>query len=348
MKYKINYGYGVSVFPSDALKILDRAKEYDLKVLLCVCAAGGIFEIKDIAVRIGCGEDDVNASLAFWRGAGIFEIGAEEPSVSQTAFEVKNPDDKIKFTESADRGTNVNGKPKEKQAENIGNGFQESKKLAKSDALPNYTSDELSEILETRADAAMLINECQKIMGKIVNVHEINKIIGLSDYLALDSEYILLLVKYCAESGRKTLHYVEKTAFSLYDIGITGVDELSEELHRRDALKSAEGRIRSIFGIGSRALTARENKEISSWVNDFRYDFDIIQKAYEVTVDATGKSTVHYANSVLERWYSEGYRTLEQINESYKDKGKKESAAKGSFDTDEFFEAAVKRSFEGQ
>ena len=138
-----------------------------------------------------------------------------------------NINDKREFTESSKRDTNVNRKAKDKQTETLGNRPQESKKLSKSDALPNYTSDELSEILETRADAAMLINECQKIMGKIFNVHEINKIIGLSDYLALDSEYILLLVKYCAESGRKTLHYVEKTAFSLYDIGITGVDELA-------------------------------------------------------------------------------------------------------------------------
>ena len=82
-----------------------------------------------------------------------------------------------------------------------------------------------------------------------------------------------------------------------------------------------------------------------------KYPIEVIEKAYEITVDATSKPTLHYANTVLERWHSEGLLTLDQILDSYKEKGNAKGKKSGasapdvssSFDTDEFFDAAVKR-----
>ena len=73
------------------------------------------------------------------------------------------------------------------------------------------------------------------------------------------------------------------------------------------------------------------------------YSIEIIEKAYEVTADATGKGSFPYANTILERWNAAGLRTLDQIEISYKKSGS-ESPSVGSFDTDSFFEAAVRRS----
>lgn len=216
-------------------------------------------------------------------------------------------------------------------------------KLRREDELPKYTSDQLADILEERRETAMLIDECQNIMGKVFNVKEINVVIGLLDYLELDCEYIMMLFAYCVSIGKKTLHYAEKTAFALYDSGITTGAQLSEELKRRENSSAVEGKIRAMFGIGERAFTSKEKKFISSWINDMEYSVEIIQKAYEVTADATGKGSFAYANAVLERWNAEGLRTVEAIEASYANKGE-EAPTTGSFDTDSFFEAAVRRS----
>ena len=140
--------------------------------------------------------------------------------------------------------------------------------------------------------------------------------------------------------GKKSLHYVEKTAFGLYDAGITTGDQLAEELRRREAAAEAEGKIRSLFGMGERAFTTKEKKFISAWINELGYSMEIIQRAYEIAADATGKSSMPYANSVLERWNAAGLRTLEDIEASYE---KGDAPKEGSFDTDSFFDAAVKR-----
>lgn len=332
MKYKINYGNSVVVFPKKALEATTRAGVVELRVLLSVCAADGNFDLKKLSRQLGYGEDDVKEALSFWRGSGVFELYDGEASVKtndSTESQKTSPSAEVERPTDSEKAK------------------KESKKLRREAELPRYTSDELSDILEKRKDTATLINECQNIMGKVFNVREINVIIGLVDYLGLDFEYIMVLLTYCVSIDKKTLHYVEKTAFSLYDMGITDAEQLTLELRRRELAAANEGRIRSLFGIGERAFTTKEKKLISAWINDMNYPIEIIEKAYEVTADATGKASIPYANSVLERWNSESLRTLTDIEESYKKK-EASASADGSFDTDSFFEAAVRRSLGGE
>ena len=322
MKYKLNYGTQAAVIPGNVVEFFDRASLCDLKTIMYVCAMGGECEIDDISAATGFSLDEVTVSMAFWRGAGIV-IADTEPEVKKTRATSKK---EVKTEPKAD--------------ENVT--FEPTKKIARADKLPEYTTAELAGILENKKNMAPLVTEGQRILGKIFTVHEVNILVGLSDYLGLDNEYILMLLKHCVEIGKKTLHYVEKTAISLYDMGIMSAAALADELAKREAVLSMEGNIRKIFGIGTRALTTKEKKEISSWVYDMKCPVEVIEKAYEVTCDATGKPSLHYANSVIERWHSEGLLTIEQIEASYKNKDAAEPGS--SFETDEFFEAAVRRS----
>jgi len=330
VKYVINFGTGAVAIPEKVVEIVGRTGSNDLKVFLLLCAAGGVVDIKKISVAACCSQEDVKESLSFWRGAGIISL-ADDSGIDEAVID----SDLCSQHTSADDDKNNNvEKPEAKPI----------KKLRCDGELPHYTSAELADILEEKKETATLIDECQHIMGKVFNVKEINVLMGLLDYLGLDCEYIMILLTYCVSIGKKTLHYAEKTAFSLYDAGITTAAQLECELKRREAASAAEGKIRSLFGVGERAFTTKEKKFISSWINDMDYSMEIIEKAYEITVDATGKGAFAYANSVLERWNSEGLRTIEQIEESYLKDDKDKKPSVGSFDTDSFFEAAVRRS----
>ena len=328
MKYKINYGNAVGVFPKSVFEVVSRAGAVELKVLLGICSLEGSVDIKKLSKLISCSESDVKDAISFWRGAGVIEI-----SDDKVEKEIKSEGDRQEKAVLAEESKKADEK-KSSDAE---------KKLKKSNELPRYSSEELAGILETRESLVSLINECQNIIGKVSNLKEISVIIGLIDYLGLDSEYILILLTYCTSIDKKSLHYVESTAFSLYDAGITEAAQLTEEIRRRELAASNEGQIRKIFGTGSRAFTSKEKKFIYAWLNDMRYDVEIITRAYEIAANATGKASLPYTNSVLERWNSENLRTLEEIEaaEKNKEQGKGES---GSFDTDDFFAAAVRRS----
>ena len=322
MKYKINYGSRVAVIPESAIDAICRAGATDLKVLIALCAQNGTVDAKKLSKLLSCGEDEVRESLSFWRGTGVIEVTDGKEKDGDAKAEAVSPD-----TDKKEEGK-----------------VAPAKKLRGADELPKYTSDQLADILEGRQETAALIDECQRIMGKVFNIKEINVLMGLVDYLQLDCEYIMMLLTYCVSIGKKTLHYVEKTAFDFYDQGITTGEMLAEELRRREASAGAEGKIRSLFGIGERTFTTKEKKFISAWINDMGYSIEIIEKAYEVTADATGKGSFAYANSILERWNAAGLRTLSEIEKSYKGGESAGKPQNGSFDTDSFFEAAVKRS----
>ena len=76
-----------------------------------------------------------------------------------------------------------------------------------------------------------------------------------------------------------------------------------------------------------------------------RYGFDIIQMAYEITVNATTKPSIAYANTILERWYNEGYKTTKEIEQSIADYRRKKATGSSSFEVDDFFEAALQRTY---
>lgn len=133
----------------------------------------------------------------------------------------------------------------------------------------------------------------------------------------------------------------------MMDEGIDTVGALKEKLKELDKLKENESFVRKLFGMKSRALTAKEKKCITQWFGKLGYSREMVERAYEITVSATNEPSVPYANAILERWYAEGLKDLEDV-----DKAEAERIAQsgntpqdGSFDTDDFFESALQRSY---
>lgn len=310
---KINFLYGkeVVVLPSSAITKLDRASKRDIKVLLAAASSEFLRSDKEkLASVCGITPAELDASLSFWLGAGVISCDDENE------VEIVLPDE-----------------PKKAKAPE--------KKPETADEAPNYTTGELNKLMESRKEISLLVDECQRLLGKIFNPHEISLIVTLIDYLDLDSAYIITLVDYCSRSGKKSLQYIKKLAFSLYDEGITELPALNAKLKSMEQVSSLESEIRKLFGMNERALTTKEKKFLTAWVCDFGYGIDVIKKAYEVTVDATGKPSASYANAVLERWNKEGLRDVAAIEAAKSEK----LPADGSFDTDDFLDAAIRRTF---
>lgn len=332
MKYKIHYGTGVVNLPE---ALLPRLADLDgdlLKVLFCLAAVKNPSKEK-LTADTGCDALTVERALSYFEGAGILEItdAARKKNTPKSAVsdEPISPVTKPAPTPvtTVDSAADVTPAPV---------------------TLPRYSTEELVALLEKRRELAALVDECSRIFGKVFSTHETSLLLGIVDYLGVDSEYLLLLLAHCVKIGKKSVRYAEKLAFSLYDDGITSLPALQECLKKKEELNEMEGKIRTLFGISSRALTTKERKHIDTWLFTYHYGLDVITRAYEITVDAIGKSSVPYTNSILERWAAAGLHTLAEINaaeESRAAEGQAPSAPGNSFDTDAFFDAALKRSF---
>jgi len=346
----IAYGGAVVVIPESAL-CAHGASDADFAVLARLCANKGEFtDIKTLADTVAslCGKSsaEVEASIHFWRGAGIISLsGANIQDASLAAANsAKNAalDTSVKQSDAAI--------PPEQTAP-AANSADYAKKHLQGENRPNYTGIEASRIIESTPGLKVLIDECQNILGKMFNVSDISALIELSDNLRLDNEYIMMLVLWCKSRGKTSVRYIQRTAYSMFDEGVDTLPKLEDYIKVREALSDNVARLRELFGFGGRTLTPRENEYFSRWFVEWQYDFDIVRRAYDITVESTDnhKLSLPYLNKVLQNWHDSGYKTLEEVDAAlaaYKTARDDTSVQQSSFDTDEFFELALKRSYE--
>ena len=322
----VNYGSSVVVLPGAAAEKLPLASKEEITVLLAVLGqkettVDGIAKICDID------DEDVRAALAFWRGAGVIDIG--KPSENSDVDKAEN--DKIKKADKEKTG---------KDASAAGKGKRPSSEL------PEYKMEEISQIVEDNADLGKMIDDCERILGRMFRVSETSHLLALVDQLGLSPEYVLLLCTFCARQGKTTLRYVETTAVRLHDDGIVTVEELESYLRQIERMDELLPELRDLFEIGDRQLTTRENGYFRSWILKYNYGIDVIRRAYEVAVDAKGAANPCYVNGIIENWYSEGLVTYDDVERKLNtDRAAKINAAGQSFDVDDFFAAALRRSY---
>ncbi len=323
MKLAINYGNAVAVLPQSAFEKIDKATKKDLKLLFALASDNSLLGLEDNILSILADitkmkSEEVKSSLAFWRGAGIIEYIEDNSDFS---------DEKLTSFEDENKKSDA------------------PKKLKSADELPRYSTEELTSLLEKRAECRILIDECQQLFGKIFTSAEINLLVALVDYLGLDSEYILLLFAHCGKMEHKSVRTVEKLAHKFLDEGINEAHDLSERLHFLEQTEQLEAQVRRVFGISSRALTKKEKALIEKWLRDYGYGFEIIERAYELTIDSTQSPSLPYAGAIMDRWFSEGFKTLADIEKDISEHKKAKTPTGGSLDTDEFLQASLKRSF---
>lgn len=317
--------------PERLSDILSNADENDLRILVTLMmsadADGYTCSENEVSSLLELDRAEVNASLKFWRGAGL---------ISSKRAESK----KTEKTEQTEKTG------KEKTAEGARSAHRGG--AVAHTSIGSYESSELAELLETRKNLALFVNEAQRVLGKTLNNHDVGILVGIIDQLGFDEEAVLNILAYAVRLKHPQVRYAEKIAISFYDEGIIDTEAIVEKINKIEASAETLTQIRALFGMGSRGLSTAEKKLFTSWSEKLGYGIGVIRLAYDITIDTIHDPAPKYTNSILERWYAEGLRTEADIEEYIRSQ-KANNASKGhekSYDTDEFFEASLKRSFE--
>ena len=213
----------------------------------------------------------------------------------------------------------------------------------KDNSVPTYTGAQITALIDANPSFKMLADCAQNVLGKDFTPTDYNSLLHIKNYYKFSDDYILMFLAYCVENGTSNWAYIRKTSKILYDEGIDSYEKLESHFSARRNKRSLEYKIRKLFGVGGREFTAREKNIFESWVNA-KFSYELIKMAYEISVDNTGKSNWQYTNKILENWLVSGVKTVEDAENALKSHKNKMSMS--SFDTDDFFEAALKRSSE--
>lgn len=212
----------------------------------------------------------------------------------------------------------------------------------KGNATPTYTGAQIEAYIAKNKRIRELFEECQALLQKTFNTHDFNNVIHLKEYYKFSSAYILLLLAHCVDIDRTNWAYVRKLAGEFYDNGIDTYKKLEKHFADRKDEQSFEYKVRRLFGIGEREFVKTERAVFDKWL-EMEIDLGLVEYAYEITIEKTSKPSLRYASKIIENWMSNGIKTADEAREAqekYREKQRNET-----FDADDFFEAALKRSY---
>ena len=207
---------------------------------------------------------------------------------------------------------------------------------------PQYTGEIINIKIKENAELLKLIEKIsEEIYSKVLSPTEVQLIVSLYDWLGLPADVIFAIVEYCTENEKTNLRYIEKTAVSFSDMGLTTIEKVKHYINEQKYKKTMESKISTVIGAGGRALTESEKKSINLWVFDYGFDTEIIKYAYELTVEKTGKYSISYMSTILRAWHDKGYKVISDAkNEPSPKKSNGSSKKKTSYDLEENFKSS--------
>ncbi len=214
---------------------------------------------------------------------------------------------------------------------------------------PSYTGKQVEKFIERNSDSRELFDECQRILGKDFTKRDYDNLMYLKETYNFSNEYIMLLLYHCVQIEKTNWAYIKKLAGDLYDRGITTYQSLSDHFKDRENANSLEYKVRRLFGFGDAEFTPKQRGIFEKWVES-KVSFELIKYAYEISVDAGVKASMPYVAKIIENWLSNGIKTVSQAKEAQEQYSKRQkSKGKPSYgDADDFFEAALARSYDDE
>ncbi len=300
MEYQVNFGCWGNVFavPSAVVDHFIRlASETQLKVLLYLLRNQGASAAK-IAEYFHISEEAADESVQFWIQANILQ--SADASDTQKSF------DFMTALAAEEVGT-----VKETEKPKVQRGSKEIK----------LDPSEIAHSLEQSQELKDLFLCTEKLFGRMLNHMEQRSLLWIHSYLGMRSEVLLMLLGYCVSIDKVSMSYAESIAISWMEQDITTMQQAEAEIKRLTSEHSYVSTIRKMFEM-QHSPTTQQKKYIEKW-REAGYSMELIQYAYEITIESIEKLNFKYINTILEKWNSQGITTPEQAKQARSASGSK-------------------------
>ena len=313
MSYQIDFGPWGGIFAvpiSVADRYLKLCSEQQLKVLLLALRdAPNPVDIPYIARRLGMECAQVCDCLEYWQKAGLFA-----PSQENTPSHASLPASAPSGSKTAPAALGGIPLPPTQGAEETVT-LSGTQKIHIVHSRSKLTPSQINEMSTRDKNIPFLLEELQQRMSKPLSPSETETIVYLYSYLDLSPDYLLMAVEYCKSIGKLNIRYLEKLVTGWVDQGVDTHEKAEAHIRVLAQRASNEGLIRSMFGLGDRTLSPKEREFISCWFEVYHFDPQMIQLAYDRTVDLTGKAAFPYLNKILAQWHERGICTPQEAKD---------------------------------
>ena len=320
MSLKINFNAGAVAVPVDVLsRICADTESTNIKYLCLILMHGASYrpidEVTAEIISLGLmTEAETTLASAYLQGAGILSDDGE------TTVKRKPVDPQVKATAR-----------KKKELPETG------------DEADSITSDSIKEWMESNKSRREFVKACEDVYGNVFNKTELMTVITYSQEYRLRDECILAILGYSRENGFG-IAYTKRIFNRMVDNGLNTLDSVNAELAFLSEHSSYVTVVKQIFGL-SRALTTAEKPKVERWHKEYKFPRELIQLAFDRAA-AKEKASIAYCDKILIGWREEGLLTADDVKNKLKtDKPKVSSKIESTYSLNDFFNAAVERSY---
>ncbi len=191
---------------------------------------------------------------------------------------------------------------------------------------------------------------CESFFNGLMTFSWNTDIGNLFNMYGFSEEVMIALFQYCKERKALNRKYVFAVAETWSNGGVKTFEELEAFLENSDKFNKIKQKISRALSLG-RALSKYEEVYVRKWVEDYEYDFDIIEEGLKRTTSTTNP-TIKYIDAIISSWYKKGFKTVDEILESENpkkdDEDKKPAVKRITVEKKKSYQNYAQRDYDGQ
>lgn len=296
MDYKVNWDSGgVFAVPDAAAKALRLASGKALKVLIYMLKYRRLPDDPD---EIGVTAEDIDEALSYWSSVGVIYRSGNAPQAKNQPAAHEPVRVLAPKPETAAPAAAIPPVAPEKEV------IRPRKSL-----LPTEIAERIAESQEI----ALLFKSAEGSLKRVLTFDDQRTILWIYDHLGMSADIIMMLIAYCCSVGRTNMGYIEKAALDWNEKNIATHEQAENEILLMQKSFAFEGKVQSRLKMQNK-LTASQKKYIDEWAR-MDMSVDLVELAYDKTVDATGKPAFQYMNKILVKWHDNNITDMQSAIE---------------------------------
>lgn len=187
------------------------------------------------------------------------------------------------------------------------------------------TREEVTKLAASDEKLQFLFREAQTVFCRPLKQNETSLFTWLYCDEGMDVSVILMILRLAVKEEKVNTRFIETTAIDWIDSGVETLADAEEKMSITLLYDQCWKKVCAAFGIAKRKPSKKESESAYKWVNEWKYDNEILKKAYETCVDATSDFSIPYISAILEGWHKNGVKTVDDIKEEKADTPQKKN-----------------------
>ncbi|MDE5770540.1 MAG: DnaD domain protein [Ruminococcus sp.] len=303
MEFKANSGawgtmFGVPCVVADNFLKLATGEQIKVLLYLLRCSGRECSE-EDIAANTGVSIQEATDAVLFWQQVNVLTPNQLSSPV-QSLSVIQPQTEPVNTPLASENQISVSENPPKQ------------KKIKPVSRKKTWTGTEIEHMKKESADISELFEVAQSYLG-ILKPAQTDSLIYMHEYLGLKKEVIITLISYCCSIEQKPPNYIEKIANQWAEDNINTLEQAQEEVQRLTSSHEYMNQIMRIFEM--KRLAKKQKDFIEQWQN-MGMDIEMINYAYEKTLEQINELSFPYINKILVSWHESGFKDIKSVCES--------------------------------